>query len=78
METRANSSTNQALECEQTPAFMWGKLYDIYHCLMKEREGDLVSEWIDGHTSYIKDALTILKNGHQNLDWEAEEGFISR
>lgn len=38
----------------------------------------MVNEWIDGHTSYTKHALTLLKDGHQNLDWEAEEGFTSR
>lgn len=57
---------------------MWGRFYDIYHCLLEERESDVVNEWIDGHTSYTKHALTLLKDGHQNLDWEAEEGFTSR
>lgn len=55
-----------------------GTSYDIYHCLMKERGGDPVDEWIDGHSSHIKNALTVLKDGHQNLDWEAEEAFVSR
>lgn len=46
---------------------LWGK-----------RERDLVNEWMDGHTSYIKNALTVVKNGHQNLDWKAEKGLTSR
>lgn len=52
--------------------------YDIYHCLVGKRERDLVNEWMDGHTSYIKNALTVVKNDHQNLDWKAEKRLTSR
>lgn len=45
---------------------------------MGKRERDLVNEWMDGHTFHIKNALTVLKNGHQSPDWKAEERLTSR